>query len=117
MWRQSCCCKGIGAELPEYELIGTTTLRVHFKALKRALIDESKAPNRHDGGLGVGLEVGLADKIMELAAANPEMTMAVMAEKLDVTKRTVEREIKKLREAGRIERIGGKRYGHWQIND
>ena len=54
---------------------------------------------------------------MELAAANPEMTMAVMAEKLDVTKRTVEREIKKLREAGRIERIGGKRYGHWQIND
>lgn len=36
-------CRAIGAELPKYELIGTT-LRVHFKALKRALIDQPKAP-------------------------------------------------------------------------
>lgn len=67
--------------------------------------------------MDVGLDVGLADKVIELAAATPEMTMAVMAERLNVAKRTVEREIKKLRESGRIKRVGGKRYGHWHIND
>lgn len=90
---------------------------MHFKALQSALIDPPKAPNRHGDGMDVGLEVGLTDKILELAAEIPEMTIAVMAERLNVTKRTVEREIKKLRENGRIKRVGGKRYGHWHIND
>lgn len=85
---------------------------MHFKALQSALIDQPKALNRHGGSMDVGLKVGLADKIIELAAVTPEMTMTVMAEKLNVTKRTVEREIKKLCESGRIKRVGGKRYGY-----
>ena len=36
-------CRAIGAEIPQYELIGNT-LRVHFKALESALINDSKAP-------------------------------------------------------------------------
>lgn len=108
-------CEELGADLPVFELRGNG-LRVHFKALQSALIDQPKAPNRHGGGMNVGLEVGLADKIMELIAAAPEMTMDVIAEKLNVTKRTVEREIKKLRESGRIKRVGGKRFGYWEIN-
>ena len=36
-------CRTIGAEIPQYELIGNT-LRIHFKALKSALINDSKAP-------------------------------------------------------------------------
>lgn len=35
--------KGMGTELPVYELTGTT-LRIRFKALERALIDQSKVP-------------------------------------------------------------------------
>ena len=36
-------CKDIGADLPEYELV-VTTLRIRFKALSSALIDQPKAP-------------------------------------------------------------------------
>jgi len=43
--------------------------------------------------------------------------MIEMAEKLNVSKRTIEREVKQLRETGRIERIGSKRFGYWKIND
>ena len=39
-------CKALGAELPRYEIIGNG-IRVHFKALKSALIESSKAPKRH----------------------------------------------------------------------
>ena len=84
----------MGADLPRYEIIGTG-LRVYFSALKSALIDQPKTPNRQDVGKDVGLEVGLA-------------------EKLEVTIRTIEREMKKLRESGRVIRVGGKRYGHWE---
>lgn len=109
-------CEELGTELPVYELLGNG-LRVHFKALQSALINQPKAPNRYGGGMDVGLKVGLANEIIELVASDPGMTTAAMAEKLNVTKRTVEREMKKLRETGRIERIGGKRYGRWQNNN
>ena len=36
-------CRDIGADLPEYELVGTT-LRIRFKALSSALIDMPKVP-------------------------------------------------------------------------
>ena len=88
-------------------------LRVHFKALKSALVAHPKSPNRHN----VGLDVSIAGKILELILDNPTATMAEMVERLGVTKRTVEREVKQLRKTGRIERIGSKRFGHWKINN
>ena len=36
---------------------------------------------------------------------------------MGVTRRVVQKYINVLKEAGRIERVGGKRYGHWKIND
>ena len=105
-------CKELGAGLPFYELRGNG-LRIHFKALKSALVAHSKSPNRHN----VGLDVGIAGRILELLIENPKITMAEMAEKLNVAKRTIEREVKQLRETGRVECIGSKRFGHWKIND
>ncbi len=52
---------------------------------------------------------------MELISDNSEIKMSEIAEKLGVTTRTIEREIKKMREAGRVKRVGGKRYGHWEV--
>ena len=83
-------CRELGAELPVYELVGNG-LRVHFKALESALIDEPKTPNRQDVGKDVGLEVGLAEKIIDLILDNSEIKMSEMAEKLAVTTRTIER--------------------------
>lgn len=107
-------CIALGAELPKYEIIGTG-LRVYFPALKSALIDQPKTPNRQGVGKDVGLEVGLAEKIIDLILEDPEIKMSEMAEKLEVTTRTIEREMKKLRESGRVIRVGGKRYGHWEV--
>ena len=107
-------CTSLGADLPRYEIIGTG-LRVYFSALKSALIDQPKTPNRQDVGKDVGLEVGLAEKSMDLILEDPEIKMSEMAEKLEVTTRTIEREMKKLRESGHVIRVGGKRYGHWEV--
>ena len=105
-------CIALGAELPRYEILGTG-IRVYFPALKSALIDQPKAPNRQNGGM----DGGLAERIIAAIRENNKITVIEISESLEVPKRTVEREMKKLRESNRIMRVGGNRYGHWQIND
>ena len=98
-------CIALGAELPRYEILGTG-IRVYFPALESALIGQPKTPNRQDVGKDVGLEVGLAEKIIELISDNSEIKMSEMAEKLEVTTRTIEREMKKLRESTSMQADG-----------
>ncbi|MCI9487623.1 MAG: HTH domain-containing protein [Lachnospiraceae bacterium] len=43
------------------------------------------------------------------------VTIAEISDILTIPKRTVEREIKNLRESGKITRRGGRRYGYWEI--
>lgn len=104
-------CKALGSDMPIFELRGHG-LRVYFKALQSALIDQPKTPNRHD----VGKNVGLSERILELIKDKPRITMFEIAGKMGVTTRTVEREMKKLHEDGHVVRVGGKRYGHWEVN-
>ncbi len=102
-------CTALGAELPKYEIIGTG-LRVYFQALKSALIDQPKAPNRQIGGLSGGIDGGLAEKIMELISVDNTIMVSAIAESLGIPKRTIERKMKKLRDGERIIREGGNRY-------
>lgn len=46
---------------------------------------------------------------------NPAYTSAELVEKIGVTKRTIERTFKTLREKEMIERIGSKRDGDWIV--
>ena len=107
-------CESIGAELPVYELTGTT-LRVRFKALESALIDQPKVPKDQIDPLDDPLDDTLADKIIALLKENPHMTQDVLAEKAKVSVPSIKRTIKNLTDSGKIERKNGKRYGYWEI--
>ena len=65
----------------------------------------------------IHLRFQTAERILALIRSNDSMTVQEMSEVLDIPKRTIEREMKKFRSNGRIMREGGKRYGHWKIND
>ena len=105
-------CKEIGAELPVYELIGTT-LRIRFQALESALIDQPKLSKYQSDTL----DDTLADKIIALLKGNPSMTQEVLAEKTKVSIASIKRTMKILSDKEKIVRKGGKRYGYWEIND
>lgn len=69
-------------------------------------------------GLNVVLNVVLnktEKKVIELLIENPNITSAELAEKIGVTKRTIERTFKSLQEKKMIERIGSKRDGNWIV--
>lgn len=102
--------------MPEYHIRGND-ITVKFVATERSHIALSKTPNRHESGLEVGLDAGLEKKVMDLIARNAKVTMAEIAETLNVNKRSVERIVKRLREDRYIVRKNGKRYGYWEINN
>lgn len=108
-------CKNLGSEEPEYIVHGEDIM-VKFSALQSAKVADSKVPNRHGDGLGVGLDGGLEKEIIKMIYGNPKITMGEIAEELNVTKRTIERTVKSLREKSIMERKGGKRYGYWEVH-
>lgn len=74
--------------------------------------------NNKNVGLNIGLNVGLnktEKKVIEILIENTSVTSAELAEKIGVTKRTIERAFKSLQEKKIIERIGSKRDGNWIV--
>ena len=109
-------CTALGAELPKYEIIGTG-LRVYFPALKSALIDQPKAPKHQNTEKHGALDDAMVLRIIEILKEQPDISQEALGESIGVTRRVVQKYINALKEAGRIERVGGKRYGHWEINE
>jgi fido (protein-threonine AMPylation protein) len=68
-----------------------------------------------DVGVNVGVNVGVKDKILGFIAKNPRITIPQLAEFLDVTTRTIERNIRELRESGKIVREGSDKTGYWKV--
>lgn len=107
-------CKEIGAELPVYELIGTT-LRIHFRALESALIDEPKAPKHQNIGEDGALEDIMVLRVFEMLKEQPDISQDSLGERLGMSRRVIQKYIKVLKKIGKIERKGGKRYGYWEV--
>lgn len=104
-------CKMLGSKEPKYIVHGEDIM-VKFSALPMSKETNVTSLNRHD----VGLDVGLEKEVISIISQNSQITMAIIAKELNVTKRTIERMVRKLRERGTIERKGGKRYGYWEIH-
>ncbi|MBM3189792.1 MAG: winged helix-turn-helix transcriptional regulator, partial [Chloroflexi bacterium] len=56
-----------------------------------------------------------SEKILRLLRADPQLAAREIAEALGITQRAVEKQIARLREEGRLRRIGPARGGHWEV--
>ena len=88
----------------------------YFKALESALIGQPKVLKSHDGPMGEPKENLLAEKIIRVLRDNPEATYDDLASELGVSRSTIKRAMGNLTIDERIVRVGGKRYGHWEIS-
>jgi len=55
------------------------------------------------------------DRIVGFLSDKPEMTILELSEALHISTRAVEKQIAKLQNEGILERIGGRKKGHWQV--
>ena len=56
-----------------------------------------------------------SEKILALLKAEPNLSARVVAERLEITQRAVEKQIANLRRDGRLRRIGPARGGRWEV--
>lgn len=54
-------------------------------------------------------------KIIDIVKENPFVTQAEIAERLNLTRKTIVSNMKKLQTNGLIRRIGADKNGHWEI--
>lgn len=101
-----------------------TTLTAHQGAEKTG-IDVNASPLEREFGTMFGYEFGIKFgikfgendmRVLLMLNSNPVFTSQRIADKLGITKRAVEKIIKRFREAGVIERIGSNKTGYWKIH-
>ncbi len=109
-------CKNLGADDPVYIVHGEDIM-VKFHALQSAKVPNSKEPKHQSTAVFGALDDALVQKILEVLRHKPEISQGEMAEELGTTRRVIQKKMILLKEAGCIERIGGKRYGHWVIHE
>jgi ATP-dependent DNA helicase RecG len=56
-----------------------------------------------------------SEKILSLLKTEPELSAREIARKIDISPRAVEKQIAKLRQAGRLRRIGPAKGGRWEV--
>ena len=102
-------CKNLGTDEPEYMVHGEDIM-VKFKALQSAKVPYFKASNE-------ALDEALEMRLLNLIKEQPRLTQKEMVVMLNTSRATVQRLMKELENAQRIERKGGKRYGYWEIKE
>ena len=55
------------------------------------------------------------DTVLHFIKQNNQITATEICQKLNISLSTAKRRIKKLKESGKIERIGSDKTGHWRI--
>jgi len=63
-------------------------------------------------GEGVGK---VSEKILAAVRERASITIAELAIRIELTERTIERYLQKLRQQGRLRRVGGRKQGHWEV--
>ena len=74
-------------------------------------------PNGIDSGID-GIDNGIYKKyaiILDAILADPKITQDRLSAETGLSVRTVARELKILRDAGKIRRVGSDRAGYWEI--
>jgi len=85
--------------------------------MKSPLVDEITVQNV---GKNVGIKVGIKltknqQTILRIIDESPDITLEVLAEKVGIAVRSIERNIAILKEKGILDRIGSRKTGYWKI--
>jgi len=56
-----------------------------------------------------------SSKILQQIQLNPTITIPELSEIIGITRRSIERNLRKLQQQNILKRIGGRKYGIWEI--
>lgn len=121
-------CKMDGIDPPLYRMAGNS-LQVVFSAPEERLVRSARQGDADNVPVNVpvndtekGAEIAYSAQsanvrrqmIIRTMCKNPHVTISMLADELHVTTRTIRRDIRALREEGRVERLGSDKAGTWK---
>ena len=83
--------------------------------LQRTTEENSSQPIEMEQESSLKSSLKSSQKILELISASPSITISEIADRLGMTKRGVDKNIKRLKEQGIIRRVGPDKGGHWEV--
>ena len=108
-------CKAYGVAPPEYSELGEGVV-VTFKVATSEARPVPQTVENHNKT--TGKTTGKTpDAVLVLLTKTPRLTVSELAIRLGKTELTIHRAIRKLRETGRLQRIGPDKGGYWQVLD
>ena len=75
----------------------------------------SMGDNSHSATYLGTMDGTMALRILETVRTEPSITMDSLSDTLGIPRRTLVRYMNRLQEENKIRRVGGRRYGHWEI--
>ena len=88
-------------------------------SVKTATMDKSSVKTVADGSVKSSvkeIDDELSEnRIIAILSENPRCTLDGIAKVLGLTKRGVEKAVRRLRQAQRLRKVGGKKLGHWEV--
>ncbi|MDR2821009.1 MAG: putative DNA binding domain-containing protein [Desulfovibrio sp.] len=110
-------CVADGLPVPEFDITSATfTICFHIRN------NDTPQSESINGGQSIGVSVGAnvgvnetRQKILNLMSESPSITAQQIADKICLTKRRVEANIRVLKNAGLIERVGADKNGFWRV--
>ena len=90
-------------------------VRVTFQRNNQGVLQEGspESMQRNDDGSQKSSQKS-SQKILELITKNPQITLSELADRLKMTRRGIDKNIKKLKEQGTIRRVGPDKGGYWE---
>ena len=83
--------------------------------LQRTTEENSGQPMEMEQESSLKSSLKSSQKILELISASPSITISEIADRLGMTKRGVDKNIKRLKVQGIIRRVGPDKGGHWEV--
>ena len=78
---------------------------------------EETSKNQQNVSVNVSVnDVSVKSNIIDMIRQKPNITASEMAKMLSVDERTVYRNLEKLKDSGKLTRIGADKNGYWKIN-
>lgn len=99
------------------ENVGVNDTSLHVKSQNMGVNDttlHAKSQNMYVNEESLHVK-SLSQMILNIIKKNPETTYQTLIQELDVSRETIRKTIKKLKNNGVIKRIGSDKTGHWDI--
>ena len=104
-------------EAEDSKIFKTFMLQHHCDNLLKQIEEykQSMGDESHSAKMDGTIDGTMALRIMDALRAEPSATMDILSNTLGIPRRTLVRYMNRLQEDNKIKRVGGRRYGHWEI--